>query len=85
MPLDQPPKLDFTKAWEGVKFTPTVDFEKKIAGVEIDAAGKITREFIRTKEKAIRQALNALGWLSPEEAQALRDELTEAKMEADLN
>lgn len=75
MPLDQPPKFDFTKAWSGVKFTPFADFENQIAGVEIEAAGKITQEFLRLKEKAIRQALAALGWLSPEEAQALRDEL----------
>jgi hypothetical protein len=83
MPLDQPPlKYDFTTAWSGVKFTPLVDFEKGLAGVETDAAGKIHREFLRVKEKAIRQALAALGWLSPEEAQALRDELAEAKRRA---
>ena len=75
MPLDQPPNFDFTKAWSGVKFTSFADFAKEIAGVEIDAAGKITREFLCLKEKATRQALQALGWLSPEEAQALRDEL----------
>lgn len=82
MPLDQPPKFDFSAAWSGVKFTPKVDFKNGIAGVEIDAAGKIHREFLRVKEKAICQALQALGWLSPEDAQALRDELAEAKRQA---
>lgn len=78
MPLDQPPTFDSKKAWD-IKFTPKVDFERQTAGVEIEAAGKITQEFLRLKEKAIRQALAALGWLSPEDAQALRDELAEAQ------
>lgn len=73
------PKQDFTKAWEGVKFTPIVDFTKGTVGVECDIAGRVSREIISVKEQAIRQGLQALGWVSPEDAQKMRDELAALK------
>lgn len=60
--------------WQA-KFTPIVNFETGVFGVECDVVGKITNEFASLKEKAIRQALQAHGWVSPEDAQKMRDEL----------
>ena len=47
---------------------PSIDPENGVVmlGVQ-DYAGRITQEIMRTKEKAIREALIALGWTPPVE------------------
>ena len=42
-------------------------------------SGRFAREVLNLKDRAVRGSLSKLGWLSPEEAQALRAELEEAK------
>jgi hypothetical protein len=47
-------------------FTPSIDREKGLVMLDTeDWGGKITREVMNTKERAIRRALIALGWIPP--------------------
>jgi len=50
------------------KFIPSVDRANGTVAIETeDWAGKITREFMNTKEAAVRKSLIALGWTPPPE------------------
>lgn len=58
------------------KITITPSFETPNANeenlyLEVDIAGRVTREVLNLKEKATTDALNALGWASPNTVKAL--------------
>ena len=47
-------------------FTPSIDREKGLVMLDIEKPiGAMEREIMRTKEKAVRKALIALGWTPP--------------------
>jgi len=59
------PDLPFSRTTQW-KITPSIDVTNGIVFLDTeDWGGKITREVMRTKEAAVREALIALGWTPP--------------------